>query len=141
VIDLTERLRQYIRDTCAVGPDAPERVAEAIGVRLVPGYRGYAEIEPGEPGIAMALLSLDDEGGPVRFLQISLTDEARVALRDLADGLGEPAPYAIEHQGDAERLVYDVPIDGRRRACRVAIDLRPDRGETDRLVSGFEVLP
>jgi hypothetical protein len=139
--ELSERLRSYIREACAIGPVDPERVAGALGVRLVPGYRGYAEIEAPAAGIAMALLGLDDEGGPVRFLQVSLGDDAQVALADIAGDLGEPAPYALEHRGDAERLVYDVPAEGRSRACRVVIDLRPEQADGLRLVSGLEVLP
>jgi hypothetical protein len=138
--DLTGRLRALIRDTCAVGPLLPEEVAAAIGVRLVAGYRGYAEVAVDDPGIVMAILGLENEGGPVRFLQISLGDDASVTLRDLAEGLGEPAPYAVQHQGDAQRLVYDLPLEGRQHACRVAIDLRPE-GDGPRLVSGLNVVP
>ena len=139
--DLARTLQELVRTTCEARPTDVEPLAQRLGVSLAAGWRSYADVDRPPAGIASIRIGLDGDRGPVRFLEIALAGDVSVALDELAAEWRDPQLYEPDDVGDPERFIYEVALDESRRACRVAVDVRPETGDGPRLVSGLEVLP
>jgi hypothetical protein len=122
--EITELLLLWIERACATGKVGPVEMADALGFPLRPGYRGYAEAAETPDGIADITIGLDDEGGPVRFVQISLAESAVASLSDLEPLLAGKAAGVPFHGGEPDRVLFTAPRGSPGVECRVAVDLR-----------------
>ncbi len=138
--DLTRRLLDILLISCASGKTTPQLLAGALGMHLLPGFIGYAEVDPVPEGFRQILLGLDDRGGPVRFVTVALTDEARVRIADVESVLTDRRDRPPMHPGDPERWAYDLAaVDGESR-CTVVVDLRPGSPPHDPLVAAVTIV-
>jgi hypothetical protein len=141
VATLAEPLRELVDLACAATGARVDVLAARLGLALVPGWRGYADIAVPPPGVAGIRIGLDGDRGPVRFVEIDIPDDVSLALDDLAAGWHDPQVYEPDDVGDPERLIFEVTPAASPRVCRVAVDLRPETGDGRRLVSRVGVLP
>lgn len=110
----------------------PESVAQGLGVRVRPGWLGYAEVDP-PPGIASLLFVLDE--GRVRLVIAELggDDAPPVPLADLEARLGEGAGGPLVHPGDAATRRFR-PLTEPGAEPRTAVVADVARGTEGRLV-------
>lgn len=122
---LSAWLRSLVLVTCEAGRILPDALAARLGMRLSPGYRGYAEVADLPAGVLQVVLGLDEDRGPVRFVEARFEEWVDVPVADLQELLADGREQPPLHRGDAEQIIYDLA--GSSRRCRVAVELRPAR--------------
>jgi hypothetical protein len=136
---VTAGLLTLLRDACAAGRVGPEELAGALGLRLRPGYLGYAEAEP-PPGTDEIVFALEDAQGPVRSVNVVVARDAPVRLSDIETVLVGKQARPLLHVGDPERFGYEH-VDARSgRTCMVSIDLRGEASGSERLVGALSII-